>query len=59
MTNEDRIEAFQIGKDYELFDGCVVADIAFGIGVGCAPLFGGLPEECDVEAVGLAGVELS
>ena len=57
MSDENRIETFEVGEHHELLDGCVVADIAFGIGIGSAPILGGLPEECDVEEVGLTGVE--
>jgi len=34
----------------------VVADIALGVGMGVAPLRGGLAKEGDVEQVGFAGV---
>ena len=56
LADEDGVEAFEVGEDDELLQRGVVADIAFGIGVGVAPLFRGLAEEGDVEEVGLAGV---
>lgn len=49
FADEDGVEAFEVGEDYELFERSVVTDIAFGGGVGVAPLFGGLAEKGDVE----------
>ena len=40
-----------------MLDGGVVADVALGVGMGVAPLPGGLAEEGDVEQVGFAGVD--
>lgn len=57
MADEDGIEAFQVGEDDELFEWGVVADVALGIGVGIAPLFGGLAEEGDVEEVGFVRID--
>ena len=34
----------------------VIAEVAFGVGMGVAPLFGGLAEEGDVEQVGFVGI---
>ena len=45
----------QIDVYLNLKDG-VVADVSFELWVGVAPLFGGLPEEGDVEQVGFAGI---
>jgi hypothetical protein len=56
LANEHGVEAFEVGEDDELLEGCVVADVALGFGMGVAPLLGGLAEEGDVEQVGLAGV---
>ena len=50
------VQAFDVGEHEQLLDGGVVAHVAVELGVGVAPLFGGLAEEGDVEQVGLAGV---
>ena len=55
-VDELGIEAFQIGEHEELLDGGVVAHVAIEFGIGVAPLFGGVSEECDVEEVRLGGV---
>ena len=56
LTDQDRVEAFQVGEDDELLQGGVVADVALGIGVRVSPLLGGLAEKGDVKEVGLAGI---
>ena len=49
MADEDGVEAFEVGQDDELLQRGVVAEVALGIGMGVAPLLGGLAEEGDVE----------
>jgi len=56
LTDEDGVQAFEVGEDNELFERGVVADVALGVGVGVAPLLGGLSEQGDIEEVGLAGI---
>ncbi len=56
LADEDGVQVFEVGEDDELFDRGAVADIALGVGVGVAPLLGGLSEQGDVEQVGLAGI---
>jgi len=57
LADEDGVETFEIGENNQLLQWGVVADVALGVGVGVAPLFGGLAEEGDVEQVGLAGID--
>lgn len=57
LANQHRVQAFEVGEDDELLEGRVVAEVALGLGVGIAPLLGGLAEEGDVEQVGLVGVD--
>jgi len=45
LADEDGVEAFKIDEDDELLDGSVVAHVAVCVGVGVAPLRGGLAEE--------------
>lgn len=59
MSYKHGIEAFKVGEDDELLDWSMVARITFGVGVGVAPLLGGLSEEGDVEQIGFAGLELA
>ena len=56
LADEDGVQAFEVGEDDELFERGVVADVALGVGVGVAPLLGGLSEKGDIEEVGLAGI---
>ena len=56
LADKHGVETFEIGEDDELLNRRVVADIALGVGMGVAPLRGGLAKESDVEQVGFAGV---
>ena len=57
MTNEDCVEAFQIGQYHQLFQQCIVADVAPCIGVGFAPFFCGLAKQGDIEQVRFVGID--
>lgn len=50
------VHGFDVGEDEQLLDSREFAHVAFELGVGVAPLFGGEAEQGDVEQVGLAGV---
>ena len=55
-VDELGVHALNIGQHQQLLDGGVVAHVAFELGIGVAPLLGGLAEQGDVEQVGLVGV---
>jgi len=48
LADEHRVQTFQIGQDNELLQRSVVADVAFGIRLGIAPLLRGLSKEGDI-----------
>src|SRR3569832_1310835 len=55
-VNEFGGHGFDVGEDEQLLDAGVFAHVAFELGVGIAPLFGGLAEQRHVEQIGLGGV---
>lgn len=55
-VDEFGIHAFDVGEDEKLFYRGVIPDIALLVRVGSAPLGGGVPEEGDIEDIGLVGV---
>jgi len=57
LSDEDGVEAFEIGKHDQLLQWRVIADVALGVRVSVAPLLRGLSEEGDVEQVGLVRVD--
>ena len=54
--DEFGIHAFDVGKHEQLFDGGMVAHVAFEFGVGVTPLFRCLAEKGDIEHIGFVGV---
>ena len=57
MTDENGIEAFEIGEDNKLLQRSVIPDVTLGVRMGITPLFRGLAEEGDIEQIGLAGID--
>ena len=57
MANENGIKALEICDDDKLLKRRMVADVAFGIGMGIAPLLRGLAKEGDIEQVGFVGID--
>ena len=57
LTDQHGVEAFEIGQDDELLQRGVVTEIALGVGVGVAPLPGGLAKEGHVQQVSLVGID--
>ena len=57
LADENGIEALEICEDDKLLKRRMVADVAFGIGMGIAPLLRGLAKEGDIEQVGFVGID--
>ena len=57
LADENGIEALEICEDDKLLKRSMVADVAFGIGMGIAPLLRGLSEQRDIEQVGFVGID--
>ena len=57
LADEDGVQAFEVGEDDELFERGVIAEVALGVRIGVAPLFGGLAKEGDIEQIRLAGID--
>ena len=55
-VNELRVHAFHVGKDEQLLHARVIADVAFQLGIGVAPLPRGVAKERDVEQIRLGRV---
>ena len=57
LADENGIEALEICEDDKLLKRRMVADVAFGIGMGIAPLLRGLAKEGDIEQVSFVGID--
>lgn len=57
LADEDGIEALEVCEDDKLLKRRMVADVAFGIGMGIAPLLRGLAEQSNIEQVGFVGID--
>ena len=58
VVYQHRVDVFEVRHADELVYLGVVAHVALQVGVGVAPLFGGLAEECHVQHVGFGGVDV-
>ena len=47
LTDENRVEAFEVAQDNQLLDRRMVANVALSVGMRIAPFLGRLPEESD------------
>ena len=56
MADGYGIKAFEVGKDDELLQQGVVADVALGIGMGVATFLRGLTEEGNIKQVGFVDI---
>lgn len=57
LPDENGIKALEICEDDKLLKRSMVANVAFGIRMGIAPLLGGLAKEGDIEQVGFVGID--
>lgn len=57
LADENGIKALEICEDDKLLKRRMVADVAFGIGMGIAPLPGGLSKQCDIKQIGFVGID--
>ena len=57
LADEDGIEALEVCEDDKLLKRRMVADVAFGIGMGIALLLRGLAEQSNIEQVGFVGID--
>lgn len=50
------VHALDVGQHQQLLDAGIVTHVAVQLGVGVAPLLGGLAEQGDIEQAGFAGI---
>ena len=57
FVDEHRVQVLQIGQAHELRNVGIVADVAFELRMGIAPLFGRHPEQCHIQNIGFVGID--
>jgi len=56
--NKFGIHTFYVWQNQQLFNGSLVANVAFGIGLSIAPLFGGFSKESHIQHIGIHQIGL-